>query len=218
MITKSIALALVGLFYSWASNSESPAEIASRVQSRYQSLKSMKVTFAQTYEANGIRQEESGILWILKPGRMRWEYAVPERKIFLVDGKNSYFYVPAENQVSSRKLTQEDIRYTAFGFLLDQSSLEKDFQAEIIPAEGPIPKDHRALKLVPKHSLENVAYILLGLHPENLEISVIVVRELSGADNSFAFSNLEENPTLKESLFELKIPKGTEVLSLDVSP
>ncbi len=191
---------------------------AAQVQKYYGALKAMKVHFTQTFEANGIRQEESGTLWVLKPGRMRWEYASPETKLFLVDGKTSYFYVPSDKQVSMRKLTQEDVRYTAFGFLIDQSRLEQDFRVEEARAASPIPDSHRALKLVPRHPLENVDYLILGLYPDRPEISTMVIQELTGARNSFVFSGMEENPAVKESFFTFRVPKGVEVLSLDSTP
>jgi outer membrane lipoprotein carrier protein len=198
--------------------SQDPKITAAQVQKYYGSLKSMKIHFSQTYEANGILQEESGILWILKPGRMRWEYTSPENKLFLVDGKASYFYVPSDKQVSKRKLTQEDVRLTAFSFLVDQSNLEQDFQIETAKAESPIPENLRVLKLIPRRALENVEFLLLGIRPDKPEILIMVIQELTGARNSFAFSGMEENPTIKASLFELTVPKGVEVLSLDALP
>ncbi len=198
-----------------AAPAETAVETGTRLQSKYRSVKSMKVDFHQVYEANGIQQEESGVLWILKPGRMRWEYSVPEKKLFLVDGKNSYFYVPADRQVSTRKLTREDIRYTAFGFLLDQSSIDGDFLLETVPPEDPLPKNRKGLKLIPKSPMENVEYLILGLQSETLEVQQIIVQEPTGARNSFSFSHIEENPPLKEELFQFKIPKDVEVLSLE---
>jgi outer membrane lipoprotein carrier protein len=215
---KLILIALFCLFSLSSAAAEGPTDVAARLQMKYRSVKSMKVDFHQLYEANGIQQEESGVLYILKPGRMRWEYIAPEKKLFLVDGKNSYFYVPADHQVSTRKLTKEDIRYTAFGFLLDQSSIDRDFQIDMVPAEGLIPKNHKVMRLTPKQPMENIEYLLLGLQPETLEVSTILVQEPTGARNNFSFTHMVENPPLQENLFEFKVPKGVEVISLEGNP
>ena len=52
-------------------------EIAHLVDSHYNQLHSLRAGFTQTYQGLGINRSESGILLLLKPGRMRWDYSSP---------------------------------------------------------------------------------------------------------------------------------------------
>src|SRR5215831_1632150 len=73
-------------------------DLARAVDARYNDLKSLKSSFVEVYQSPGVSRTESGTLWLKKPGRMRWEYRVPQEKLFLTDSENAYFYVPGERQ------------------------------------------------------------------------------------------------------------------------
>ena len=54
------------------------ARFLKSVETRYNTVKTLEMDFEQTYIApNKARRTESGRLFLRKPGRMRWEYAIP---------------------------------------------------------------------------------------------------------------------------------------------
>jgi len=58
-----------------------------------------------------MNRKESGVLLLKKPGRMRWTYTDPDGKLFVLDGKDGYFYSPGESEaqkVDEKKL--DDLR------------------------------------------------------------------------------------------------------------
>ena len=73
-------------------------QIASRVDRRYNHLTTLKAQFQESYNGAGLTRNESGELWLQKPGKMRWQYEQPTPKLFVVDGKNAFFYIPSEQQ------------------------------------------------------------------------------------------------------------------------
>src|SRR5271166_6989583 len=73
--------------------------LADAVDARYNHLHTLQADFTEIYSGNGIERTESGTLWLKKPGKMRWEYRSPTEKLFVSDGKDAWFYVPAERQV-----------------------------------------------------------------------------------------------------------------------
>src|SRR5882724_13206117 len=84
---------------------------ARAVDDHYNQLKSFKAAFIEIYEGPGVSRSESGILWLKKPGRMRWEYHQPREKLFLTDGQTAYFYVPGEHQARQSPVKKlDDIR------------------------------------------------------------------------------------------------------------
>ncbi len=98
------------------------------LQRRYASVGSISARFTQIYRAPGIEQIESGILFMKKPGLMRWEYRDPETKLFVADGRNAYLYTPGDRQVIIRPFSANELRSTPLRFLLGQGDIEKDFK------------------------------------------------------------------------------------------
>ncbi len=43
---------------------------------------------------------ESGLIWIHRPGRMRWDYTDPEAKTAILDGSSTLFYEQEERQMT----------------------------------------------------------------------------------------------------------------------
>ena len=48
---------------------------------------------------SGKQITERGHVLIKKPGKMRWDYTAPEKKLFVSDGVGSISYVPEDKQV-----------------------------------------------------------------------------------------------------------------------
>src|ERR1700732_3536579 len=81
--------------------SKEAAELASRMEARYRSAKTLQATFLERYAENGsVLRTEAGTAYFRRPGKMRWEYERPEKDLFLVDGKTAWFYVPADHTVT----------------------------------------------------------------------------------------------------------------------
>src|SRR5436189_5363049 len=58
--------------------------------------------FTQRFTPKGFKtaQVESGTVIFGTLPMMRWSYAQPEEKLFVFDGQHSWFYVPADKQVT----------------------------------------------------------------------------------------------------------------------
>ncbi len=79
------------------------SDIARATDSHYNQLKTFKADFTEIYQAPGVSRTETGVLWLKKPGRMRWEYRQPRQKLFLSDSHTAFFYVPGERQAGKRR-------------------------------------------------------------------------------------------------------------------
>src|SRR5262245_44621181 len=63
------------------------AEAVARMQKFYESTSDLHAKFEQELVASiGGTKKASGDVWLKKPGRMRWEYAKPEKKLMVADG------------------------------------------------------------------------------------------------------------------------------------
>jgi outer membrane lipoprotein carrier protein len=204
-----------GLCFALMPQAQNAEELARQVQGHYNGLAALKADFRQIYEANSIKQEENGSLWLRRPGLMRWEYREPEPKMFIADGKDTYFYVPSSKQVTIRRLTSSDLRFTPFGFLVGYGDLLKDFEIvdsglKLIDGSG-----IRTLRLLPRRPMENVASMILEIDSRPSRIQALTIFEYTGGISRFEFTNVSENPSTEPRLFTFRIPKGTEVVRLD---
>ena len=62
-------------------------DIAKRVDEHYNHISSLRADFEERYQGAGVERAESGVLWLKRPGKMRWEYLQPRQKLFISDGK-----------------------------------------------------------------------------------------------------------------------------------
>src|SRR5277367_4639291 len=71
------------------------------LEARYRAATTTQATFLERYMESGrLQRVEAGQAYFRRPGKMRWEYASPEKNLFLVDGKTAWFYVPADRSVT----------------------------------------------------------------------------------------------------------------------
>jgi len=98
-------------------------KLAGRVDKHYNDLKSMRSQFTETYNGAGTSRTESGTLWLKQPGKMRWEYTEPRKKLFVSDGKTAWFYVPGEQQARKAPVSKIDDIRSPLRFLLGKTKL-----------------------------------------------------------------------------------------------
>src|SRR5271154_2997146 len=71
------------------------------LEARYRAATTTQATFLERYMESGrLQRVEAGQAYFRRPGKMRWEYAAPEKNLFLVDGKTAWFYVPEDHTVT----------------------------------------------------------------------------------------------------------------------
>ena len=186
----------------------SPAEaLARRLDARHNSLGDLTARFVQTYRSGLMQREivESGVVSIKRPGRMRWEYLKPEKKLFVADGKTFYFYVPADKQV----IVQESAGQRGIPSLLlsGRSSILAEFTVAL--EDGPTGRPR--LKCTPRKADSEVETVYLEAD-DALRVRTIEVLDPQGNRSRFAFEDIRENVGLKDGLFNFRVPAGVEVV------
>jgi outer membrane lipoprotein carrier protein len=197
-----------------AASTEADA-LAARLQSRYDAIRSFSAAFSHTYEGGVLRRKttETGTVEIKKPGRMRWEYEKPERKLFVSDGRKLYAYVPADRQVTISNLPAEDQAATPALFLMGRGNLRRDFSVSLAGAVPGAPADAIAIVLVPKTTVPDYERLTMVVDRESLTLRMLVTRDAQGGTSTFTFTNLRENVTLADSRFSFTIPRGADVVT-----
>lgn len=184
-------------------------ELARRVDQHYNALHSLSVHFVQRYAGIGMDRKESGVLLLKKPGKMRWTYTDPDGKLFVMDGRNAYFYSPGETeaeQVEEKKL--DDLR-SPLRFLLGHTELEKELQGlKMIPDGNGL----YTLSGVPKGLEQRVSALKITVTSDGT-IRSMEIDETDGVTNSFDFSGELANAPAPNSAFVFSPPLGVHVVT-----
>jgi outer membrane lipoprotein carrier protein len=192
--------------------------LAAAVDTHYNHLRSLEAEFTEVYRGSGMERTETGTLWLKKPGKMRWEYRSPREKLFVSNGKDAWFYVPADRQArktAAKKL--EDIR-SPLAFLLGKTKLEKELQGlSLAPDVEPLRVGNVVLRGVPQALADRVSEILLEVTPDR-QIARIVIQEVDGAATEYRFGEMKEDVAIGDGRFEFKPPVGTETVEGGLEP
>ena len=186
--------------------------LAAAVDAHYNHLKTLQAEFTELYRGGGMERSESGTLWLKKPGKMRWEYRSPTEKVFVSDGRDAWFYVPADRQArktAAKKL--EDVR-SPLAFLLGKTKLEKELAGlSLAPDVSPIQADDVVLRGIPKALRDWINQILLEVAPDH-RIVRILIDQVDGSSTEYRFTEQKENVPVTDSRFKFQPPPGTETV------
>ena len=140
---------------------------------------------------------------------MRWTYSEPAGKLFVLDGKDGYFYTPGQAEVQrvpARKL--DDLR-SPFALLLGHASLAKELKGITV---APGANGDAVLAGVPRGLEQRVSRLAVTAGPDGV-IHALEIDELDGARNVFQFANEQGNAPAPASAFVFTPPEGTRVVS-----
>jgi outer membrane lipoprotein carrier protein len=213
-------LVVAALLFSMArfARAEDIHQLAQAVDNHYNHLRSLQSDFTETYRGDGPERVESGTLWLKKPRKMRWEYRSPKVKLFVSDGQDVWFYLPAEKQLrktSFRKL--DDIR-SPLAFLLGKTKLENELQGlSKAVDQTPAVAGNTVLRGVPKAMAGALSEVELEITPSH-QIQRIVLVDQDGATTEFQFAGWKENIEMSDKEFEFSPPPGVETVDGDFAP
>jgi outer membrane lipoprotein carrier protein len=190
-------------------------EIADAVDHHYNDLRTLEAQFTEAYRGGGVSRDESGTLWLKRPGKMRWEYQKPQEKLFVSNGKEAWFYVPGERQARrtpAKKLN--DVR-SPLAYLLGKTKLEKEFSGlSLAPDAKPAESGDVMLRGVPKF-MDQVEEVLLEITPSR-QINRIVVQSADGSTTEYHFVDEKENGAIADAKFQFSPPAGVEIMEAEI--
>jgi chaperone LolA len=183
------------------------------LQRKYSRMQGLAADFVQVYSgADGRVIRETGQLLLKRPRKARWDYASPERKLFVSDGKNVFFYVYGEKNATASPIKETADPQIPFLFLLGRGNLRRDFsRIEIATGEMAIGAGNQVLRLFPKRAPEEFKQLLVEVVAASFEVRRMVIFERSGARMDFLLSNVRENYIAPDSQFQFAAPPGVIV-------
>lgn len=190
-------------------------DLQQALQSRYELVLDLSADFTQTYEGGVLRASlvESGRMQMKIPGKMRWDYLEPERKLMVSDGEQMYLYLPEDEQVMVVAMPSGDHATTPALILAGVGDFVNDFTAALDTVQD-APLDTYVLRLTPRRTEPDFEFLTVVLDGRSLAIRRLIAYDLQGGVSTFLFSNLQENLDLPDTPFTFEIPRGTEIISI----
>jgi outer membrane lipoprotein carrier protein len=209
----AIALAVL-LTAPVTAQSPSADAVARDLQRKYDGVTEFSADFVHSYRGGVLKQQatERGRLLVKKPGRMRWEYTDPEKKLFVSDGRKIYSYIPQDKQVVVGTMPSDDQAPTPALFLTGKGDLTRDFTA-VFDKVAEAQPGSIALKLTPKRGEPEYDSLTLVVDPKTLTLQMLITLDAQGGRSAFTFSNLKENVGVADNQFVFKMPRNVDVVT-----
>lgn len=150
-------------------------------------------------------QSSQGHMWIMRPGRFRWDYETPYRQQLVADGDRLWSYDEELEQVTVQPASAL-LTSTPAMLLSGDKPLASLFSIEeAAEAEG-----KQQVTLIPKSDDSNVTR--LQVYFSGKLLTRIDAEDSFGNTTSFSFTALQRNPELDEKIFSFTPPAGTDVI------
>lgn len=202
-----------------SASAKAVAGIVERMQKVYEGTNDMRARFSQQTQSMMSKRQASGEVLLKKPGKMRWDYEKPEKKLFVADGTQLWVYEPEDEQAFKQPLSSSQLP-AQVSFLFGKGRLSDEFDITLLDdkskdAQGlGDPGDHR-LKLVPKVATAQVRYLLFVVDPKTFLVKETVVLDQQGGQNRIRFSAIETNLKggIDDARFRFTPPAGTQIIN-----
>jgi len=221
-----LLLLFLAPFHSTEKNGKDARQIARAMEAHYHRATTLKAHFFEKYsDGNGGVSAESGTVYFSKPGRMRWEYESPEQKLFIVDGANVWFYIPADRTASRAKIGASSDWRTPLAFLTGKSDFDRLCRSmQIVDTanadktssdDRPADSGDTLLRCAPRVSSDapdqQISEVLLEADSEDRLVRV-VIRQPGKLETEFRFGGWEENLPISETKFHFVPPPGVAIV------
>jgi outer membrane lipoprotein carrier protein len=142
-----------------------------------------------------------------KPALMRWEYAGPNARTFVLAGDKVYMHDPAamlltKASIGTSQLSASVTFLWGKGKLADEFAIEKRACSTCAGTQ---------LQLTPLRPDPRFKRILLEVDPNTAQVLTSTVIDPDDSENAVAFKNLVTNKGVDADAFKLTPPEGTQV-------
>lgn len=150
-------------------------------------------------------QESSGMLWIERPDKFRWDYEKPYKQQIVADGKRLWVYDPGLQQVSVRPLSG-GLGDTPAMLLAGKGRLEDNFTLKPLNSQNEI----EWVQLTPRRKDGGYEDIRVGFRQGKLRVLEMV--DGFGHLTRVTLESSRENARIETGRFSFTPPEGVDVV------
>jgi outer membrane lipoprotein carrier protein len=195
--------------------SAAPADttaVVAGLQAWLDGTSTLDLRFRQTLVSGalGTTVSESGRLYLERPGRIRWDYLEPEKKIALLLGDRTALYIEDDRVMSRGRLSGEQGLFPRL--LAGGSRVDELFRATLVATPGTGGDGAYKLRLAPKADQSAMSAVTLTLRPPRFSIEGADLIDETGNRTTYTFSDVKRNRKLPAALFAFEPPAGTQIV------
>ena len=192
------------------STGKTASALSEAVQNNYAAIAAMQASFEQDSYLAALETNEvsSGSVWFKKPGLMRWNYATPEKQVFLIREHTVWYYQETEKQLLIDKIDQMLLSDLPVSFLFGIGNLTRDFEALSVckSAAG------RVLTLRPRNpSSDELKEFELLVDAVSALPRGARVTDASGNVTAIELSQINTAQISEDKIFEPDFPSGIDI-------
>ncbi len=198
-----------------AQSAPSAARVAAQIQGFYDQTRTVQTAFYQAHYDRIYRRttRSRGILTILRPGKMRFDYLAGNGKVVVSDGTTLTVYEPGDNggagQYVQQPVRQEGIP-SALAFITGTARLDRDFRFRLAnPAR--FRWEGHVLELRPRTPEPAYRRVFLFVDDDPATAGVVrrvLIQDHAGNLNRFDFRRMRFNRPVAASRFRFTPPPG----------
>ncbi len=201
---------------------QSAEQYLRKFENAYKRAHTLQAEFLQKYSEGGrVTRSEAGTAYFRRPGKMRWQYATPEKNLFVVDGKFAWFYVPADHTVSRVAAKQSEDWRTPLALLAGEMKVSRVCSSTALANSQPGDSALVRLDCVIRGTEgeakagkpHDVAFF--DINKATGELASVVVSGAGGVRMEMNFSHWQFDPPVEEVLFHFQPARGIAIVNGD---
>jgi len=181
---------------------------AAEVDRAAANLPGTEASFTQQFTPKGFKnsQSESGTVIFGPLPQMRWSYARPEQKLFVFDGSRSWFYIPADKQVTVADLDAERRAELPFLIIGDPAARDRAFVVRETTKGNLV-----TATLQPRSAAAMIRNVVVSIDAATHNIRSVSYTDREGNQTTFSFGGFHKRATSPD-LFKFSVPAGVQVV------
>jgi outer membrane lipoprotein carrier protein len=188
-------------------------EVAAKVQKFYDSTKTFRATFKQTYtiKVQNVQKVSTGKVIFEKPGKMSFTYDAPNGNRVVSDGNTIRVYEKENEQMYEVPVAKSQYP-AALAFLMGKGQLTRDFTLRLLdPAQMKFEGGY-VLEGTPKEATPAYQKMLLYIDAATSQVRRVLILDAQGNRNRFDFDAPAVNEAVPKGEFDFVPPVGTKII------
>ncbi|NJD55217.1 MAG: outer membrane lipoprotein carrier protein LolA [Nitrospirae bacterium] len=179
-------------------------DAVSRIQKAYEGITDMKGTFVQKNVIKDLNKSDTytGEFFIKRPLKMKWVYKGKSAQDLTINNDTVLIYKKGDNQAYRSRFSKESYGQTPVVLLTGMGNLRDEFS---VTGKGNV------LYLKPKKAMAGIVSITVSVSGTGFPIKGFTIHDGRSNVVEIELNNIIVNPGLKDSLFDLNLPKGVNI-------
>jgi len=179
-------------------------DAVARIQKAYEGIKDMKGVFVQKNVIKDLNKTDTynGDFFVKRPLKMKWQYKGKASQDLLINNDTVIIYKKGDNQAYRSKFNKETYGQSPVVLLTGMGNIREEFN---------ISGTDKVLTLKPKKPMAGIVSITLHLSDADFPIRSFTIQDGRSNIVEIELKEVKINTGVKDSLFDLNLPKGVNV-------